>query len=185
MSIKIDTFTPVNNGAVDHLGVVALGIYTYLCSHMKVNANVKKTEVQRRFKDIGRDRFNKGWDELTKNGWLTSNKITSNGRFVGWQHTLSVGHRSLSSIRQTGNVYLMKNERNGYIKIGYTKNKPEFREKTLQSQEPEITLMKSYKGSMNDEQGVHEILADKRVRGEWFDLNEEDLLTIENYFKVS
>ena len=180
-----DTFTHIDNSAVNNLGAVALGIYTYLCSRMKVNSNVKKTEVQRRFSDIGRVLFNKGWDELTKNGLLTSKKITSNGRFVGWQHALIDGRRSLSSVQNTGNVYLMKNERNGYIKIGFTKNEPEFRERTLQSQEPEITLMKSYKGSMDDERGVHEILADKRIRGEWFYLNEEDLLTIENYFKVS
>ena len=40
-----------------------------------------------------------------------------------------------------GYVYLMMNSRNGYIKIGFTKDYPTYRESTLQSQEPEIELI--------------------------------------------
>lgn len=74
-----------------------------------------------------------------------------------------------------GNVYLMKNLRNKYHKIGYTSSDPKFREKTLQSQEPEVILVWSCKGRMSDEKKIHEIFDSKRLRGEWFDLNEEDV----------
>ena len=84
--------------------------------------------------------------------------------------------------KKTGNVYLMKNARNGYIKIGFTKNKPEFREKTFQSEEPEVELIKDWKGTMLDEEKLHEKFTDKRLRGEWFDLNADDIKQIEEYF---
>ena len=41
---------------------------------------------------------------------------------------------------KSGFVYLMLDNRNGYIKIGYSKT-PEKREKTLQSEVPDITLL--------------------------------------------
>jgi len=84
--------------------------------------------------------------------------------------------------KKIGNVYLMKNARNGYTKIGFTKNKPTFRERTLQSEEPEIELFKYWKGSMHDEEKLHNIFKDKRIRGEWFDLNETHIKQIEKYF---
>ena len=81
-----------------------------------------------------------------------------------------------------GNVYLMKNLNNGYTKIGFTKKEPKFREKTLQSEEPDILLISSFKGSMLDEETLHNQFNAKHTRGEWFDLNEEDFQEIEDYF---
>ena len=82
---------------------------------------------------------------------------------------------------KTGYVYLMKNNRNGYVKIGFTTKEPEFREKTLASEDPDISLIhKQYGLTMKEEKKLHELYADKRLRGEWFDLsdNEVDLITI-------
>jgi hypothetical protein len=77
-------------------------------------------------------------------------------------------------------VYLMKNLRNGYTKIGLSKN-PQKREKTLQSEEPEIEILFYNKGFYEDEKFLHNHFDNKRLRGEWFDLNEEDVKFIEKY----
>lgn len=72
-----------------------------------------------------------------------------------------------------GNVYLMMNEVNQRVKIGRTKNKPQYRERTLQSQEPEITLLyhKKAKCMVGTEKHLHKKFKNKRYRGEWFDLS--------------
>lgn len=77
-------------------------------------------------------------------------------------------------------VYLMKNGRNGYHKIGRSVN-PIKREMTLQSEEPEIVLIHSWEGTTRHEEGLHELFADKRVRGEWFNLNTEDVEKIHKF----
>jgi hypothetical protein len=76
-------------------------------------------------------------------------------------------------------VYLMKNERNGYIKIGKSNN-PKYREKTLQSEEPEISLIfkKNVINPSTKEKNLHKKYSDKRIRGEWFDLTEQDISDI-------
>lgn len=81
-----------------------------------------------------------------------------------------------------GNIYLMANSRNRYTKIGFTMNKPEFRERTLQSEEPEISLKCWFKGLPEDEIQLHRLFQHKRMRGEWFDLSKEDIDVIKSYF---
>ena len=82
-----------------------------------------------------------------------------------------------------GNVYLMFNRRNNYYKIGFTKKDPSYRETTLQAQEPEVELVDYWKGSLKDEENLHNIFQEKRLRGEWFSLAENDIHMIEMYFK--
>lgn len=77
-----------------------------------------------------------------------------------------------------GHVYLMGNRRNGYTKIGFTKNQPKFRERTLQSQEPEIYLIASYSGYLKHEEALHNLFSRFRIRGEWFDLNQYSIDSI-------
>jgi len=78
-------------------------------------------------------------------------------------------------------IYMMKNIRNGYIKIGRSNN-PEFRERTLQSEAPEIELIFSSPLTFAaNEKRLHSILSHKRIRGEWFDLNDEEVLFVKNY----
>ncbi len=79
-------------------------------------------------------------------------------------------------------VYLMKDESNGYHKIGIS-NKPEYRERTLQSEKPTIVLLcaKEFPTRIIAEaieSALHKAYEDKRLRGEWFALNEKDVLDI-------
>lgn len=81
------------------------------------------------------------------------------------------------SHNDAGNVYLMMNNHTGRVKIGMTKNKPEYRERTLQSQEPDIELIfyREVPKMRRTEFSLHQHFADKRVRGEWFDLSVHDI----------
>ena len=76
-----------------------------------------------------------------------------------------------------GFVYLMRNQRNGFIKIGFSRD-PKYREATLQSEEPEVELLTKFVGDMSDEESLHERFSAKRLRGEWFKLTDEDILSI-------
>ena len=79
-------------------------------------------------------------------------------------------------------VYLMIDKNTGLYKIGRSK-KPEFREKTLQSEKPTIELLFNWHAFNKDELNLHKIFEEKRIRGEWFDLNYSDIDTIKNYFQ--
>lgn len=70
-------------------------------------------------------------------------------------------------------VYLMKNLRNGYTKIGNSTN-PICREATLQAEEPEIELLLVFAAHPVMERLLHKFYSEKRVRGEWFNLTKED-----------
>lgn len=74
-------------------------------------------------------------------------------------------------------VYLMLNKRNNYIKIGKSKI-PDFREKTLQAEEPDIQLITVWKAPAQKERDLHARFTASRKRGEWFKLNLSDLKTI-------
>lgn len=76
-------------------------------------------------------------------------------------------------------VYLMHDKRNGYHKIGMS-NKPEVREKTLQSEVPAIEMVCSKKYPSRKiakaiEAALHNVYAEQRVRGEWFNLSLLDI----------
>jgi site-specific DNA-adenine methylase len=73
-------------------------------------------------------------------------------------------HRKTIKNQQT---YLMKNKRNGLYKIGKSKN-PRIREKTLQSEEPTVEMVKIWEEDI--ESTLHKKYAKQRVRGEWFKL---------------
>ncbi len=79
-------------------------------------------------------------------------------------------------------VYLMKDLSNDYYKIGIS-NKPEYREKTLQSEKPTIELLACKKFPTRKiaeaiESALHAAYSQQRLRGEWFNLNEEDVAAI-------
>lgn len=76
-------------------------------------------------------------------------------------------------------VYLMHDTANGYYKIGIS-NKPYYREHTLQSEKPAIELIASKKFPVRKiaesiEKSLHDVFSEKRLRGEWFELNETDV----------
>ena len=78
-------------------------------------------------------------------------------------------------------IYLMKDERTELTKIGRSVN-PSFRERTLQSDNPMIVLVGGWLGVSGDEKVLHGRYADRRFRGEWFDLSEENIQEIFEHF---
>ncbi|HXB40077.1 MAG TPA: GIY-YIG nuclease family protein [Bacteroidia bacterium] len=76
-------------------------------------------------------------------------------------------------------VYFMLDTKNHYYKIGIS-NEPEWREKTLQSEKPSIKLIVAKKFvnrriAANLEKALHDSYSHKRIRGEWFQLDKEDI----------
>ena len=85
----------------------------------------------------------------------------------------------ISSKTDTCFVYLMFDEANGFYKIGIS-NHPEYREHTLQSEKPTITLLKAKEYPSRAiaeafESALHKTYESKRLRGEWFKLNADDV----------
>jgi hypothetical protein len=71
-------------------------------------------------------------------------------------------------------LYLIKNKRNGLYKIGVSVD-PLNREKTLQSQEPEIEMVKNWHGRASTERWWHNNFKEHRIRGEWFELTPQQV----------
>lgn len=102
----------------------------------------------------------------------------------------AIGYPKKSQIRQdiqptptTANaeeacfVYIMRNNDNGAYKIGISKN-PEYREHTLQSQEPNVTCIfqlefESRERARAVEGDMHIKYAEFHIRGEWFAIPHE------------
>lgn len=79
-------------------------------------------------------------------------------------------------------VYLMHDTTNNYYKIGIS-IKPEYREKTLQGDKPTIELIcsKEYPDrgiAKSIENALHSNFSVKRIRGEWFELNQSEVQKI-------
>lgn len=68
----------------------------------------------------------------------------------------------------------------GLYKIGRSRN-PGEREATLQSQKPSIEMIAVTELSI--EKGLHKMFKEKRIRGEWFELNQHDVEEIIESFK--
>lgn len=76
-------------------------------------------------------------------------------------------------------TYLMIDKRTRYYKIGFS-NTPKYREKTLQSEQPSIEMIAhrrfiDRKLAQDFEKQLHQKFDSKRIRGEWFDLNPQDV----------
>lgn len=76
-------------------------------------------------------------------------------------------------------VYLMIDLTNNFHKIGIS-NSPKYREFTLQSEKPTIELLASKKFinrkiAKSFENALHSAYMDKRLRGEWFKLDEAEI----------
>jgi hypothetical protein len=71
-------------------------------------------------------------------------------------------------------IYVMEDLRNGCFKIGRSRS-PGKRERTLQSEVPQIVLRLSIPADEKHERELHDRFANKRHRGEWFSLTPDDL----------
>lgn len=78
-----------------------------------------------------------------------------------------------SGKRKLYKTYLMKNQRNGYYKIGIS-DKPKQRELTLQSEDPDVLMVKVW--DKNIEKELHHRYDSQRLRGEWFNLSKVQLM---------
>ncbi len=81
-------------------------------------------------------------------------------------------------------VYLMIDIVNNHYKIGIS-NKPEWRERTLQSEKPTIELVAKKKFvkrkiALSIEKALHQAYSNKRIRGEWFQLDEIEVEEIKS-----
>ena len=79
-------------------------------------------------------------------------------------------------------VYLMHDLKTNFYKIGIS-NSPTYREKTLQSEKPTIILIRSKRFPNRKiaeilEKTLHNTYINKRIRGEWFALDLEDITDI-------
>ena len=84
-------------------------------------------------------------------------------------------------------VYLMMDTTNNFHKIDISNN-PKYREHTLQSDKPTIDLIvsKEYPTRLIAEaieSALHKIYNNKRIRGEWFNLDKEDVIHIKETLK--
>ena len=88
------------------------------------------------------------------------------------------------------NVYLICAEIDGIKlhKIGYTRRKIEERIKEFETgNASDIYIIDSFKSKWGSkiEAGLHKIFRNKRIRGEWFLLNEDDILKFKKYCENS
>lgn len=85
---------------------------------------------------------------------------------------------------KSGYVYIAKCEHTGYFKIGSTTRlNPKDRLKELQTYNPTIKEFVSYKSDdIKEEKEWHSMFENKKVSGEWFELNQSDLSIINNFY---
>lgn len=117
------------------------------------------------------ERFSEGEREQINQEWRERQREENRRRYAEFSDSAETG-----GSRPNSRIYIMLNERNGMVKIGMSKS-PRTRERTLQSQEPEVKMIYCSERfySWTDEQSIHAKFSAKRVRGEWFSLNEEEI----------
>ena len=125
-------------------------------------------EVDNKSLQFSINHFTKEYIQLVKNE--IENHIALNDRKVLKSDTLK---------SEKCHLYLMIDRTNNYHKIGIS-NSPEYREKTLQSEKPTIEMIANKefpnrKIAHSFEQALHSSYDEKRVRGEWFDLSQEEV----------
>lgn len=80
-------------------------------------------------------------------------------------------------------VYLIKNPDTGFIKIGFSSN-PEKQLEQLKTGCPNAQLLTKFRGTRNDEGKLHKVFFERRIVREWFSLTENDVIAIQDYFKL-
>jgi hypothetical protein len=119
---------------------------------------------------------------LTSGTWTTDSKINFDiSELINKYRTLLKHYKITKSPKKLGTsiraiqksntdtkTYLIKNKRNGFYKIGRSNN-PLKREKTLQSEEPDIVMVKTWDEDI--ESKLHIEYKYYRIRGEWFELS--------------
>lgn len=89
--------------------------------------------------------------------------------------------KSNNRFEKKGKVYLMHNTRSNEYKIGFTTKHPNFRLREFKLVDPNVEYLFSFNSTMQQEKKLHNQFAQKRLRGEWFALNEDDINYIKKY----
>jgi len=91
-------------------------------------------------------------------------------------------HNLISDHSKCKKVYLLLDSKNSLIKIGQSIH-PSLREKTLQGINPKWNLIAAWIAPVSEEKRLHKLFKNKHVRGEWFNLNFNDLEKIKDEMK--
>ena len=92
-------------------------------------------------------------------------------------------YRKMIKRKIRGHIYLIQDTTNKFVKIGYTTTTTKARMKSLQTSTPnKLKKIIDYEGFLTDEKRVHKMFEKKRIRNEWFNLDETDIIKINNYF---
>jgi len=116
-----------------------------------------------------------------KEGVLVSNKIQdlwANGLVTAFKN--SNGKINLDKNDRKKRCYIMKDSVNNLYKIGNSVD-PKLRERTLQSEKPFISIVKTFK--QNHEKELHKKYNEFRRRGEWFELTDIQLKYICTHYE--
>lgn len=110
--------------------------------------------------------------------WISSyfsNLVSTKGDYLSLFNEL---FEDFENRKEKVYLYLMIENSTGYYKIGVSKT-PQNRERTLQSQKPDIFMIfnKEFekKVAYKYERRLHNFFKSKRIRGEWFELDKADL----------
>lgn len=87
------------------------------------------------------------------------------GRYCLLSSLALVRKDKVSAASSMGYLYILRDNRNGYIKIGFAAAAPTAKEN------PNSQLIFDWKGSLAEELELHNRFSEYRIRGEWFDLN--------------
>jgi len=99
------------------------------------------------------------------------NKKISNA-FNAIKESIAEDNKKYEQLQEVKKTYVMLDNKNGCYKIGVSNN-PTYRESTLQSEKPYISLIMTKEDNIEKE--LHNKFNNKRIRGEWFSLSQEDL----------
>lgn len=92
-------------------------------------------------------------------------------------------HKRTEKVYAETFVYLMFDSNLNAYKIGHSKT-PKIRETTLQAEKPTIEMLFYFSGTTKTEKDLHAKFAEKRMRGEWFKLDQSDINWIESNFET-
>ena len=147
-----------------------------------IKLNFLKDYEQKKLITLFKRKMNEDIKMSIKNGWDFIWMEINHKSFLKTVEEIKQAKKEAKAKKIKTKVYLMLDSNTGYYKIGRSVN-PRIREKTLQSQKPTIDLLFTWQGYNKDESNLHKMISEKRVRGEWFNLNYKDIDTIKNYFE--
>lgn len=142
---------------------------TFLIRNAYTNAIVSKSEVKELLKfceihlDVPTKKINEINEKYIK---LSQEKISQSTK---------------QKVENHGYVYVIKSEIGYKIGRSITKKRPEKLSEVLLPIEMKIVLMVKVKDYIESEAILHGIYDEKRIKGEWFKLTDDDIYRIENY----